>query len=86
MAFEFEPNPEIQKWKYCLLNITVDRKKKETINLIFLDKDIDMMKNQEINDKNLLQIIAEMGEEGWEMVSASDNCCTIFFKKPKNNS
>lgn len=83
MSPENPPNLEIQKWKYCILNITLDKKKKETATLIFLDSDVDKIQKQEIENKNPLQIIAEMGEIGWEMVAANNDLCTIFFKTPK---
>jgi intracellular sulfur oxidation DsrE/DsrF family protein len=83
MSVENSSNPEIQKWKYCVLNITLNKKKKETITLVFLDVDIDKMQKQEIENKNPLQVIAEMGEIGWEMVAGSNDLCTIFFKTPK---
>ena len=83
MSAEIVPAPEIKRWKYCILNITLDKKKKETTNLIFLDGDVNKIQKEEIKDKTPLQIIAEMGDIGWEMVAGTDNLCTLFFKMPK---
>ena len=82
MSVEDDSIPEVQKWKYCILNITLDRKKKEITTLFFLNVDIDKIQKEEIKDKNPFQIIAEMGEKGWEMVGGSDNQGMIFFKTP----
>jgi hypothetical protein len=83
MLTEHELPPETQKWKYCILTITLDRKKKETSNIVYLDVDIDKVRNEEINSKNPLQVIAELGEIGWEMVGIP-NSSTFIFKCPMN--
>ncbi len=76
-----EQDPKIQKWQYCVLNIKIGKKNTEITELFYLD--VSEIEKEEIIEKSPLYVIAQMGEEGWEMVSANTNQSTFFFKKPK---
>lgn len=81
MSAELDDNSELQKWQYCILNILVARNSGETAERFQLD--ITETKKEEIKDRNPLEVIAEMGEDGWEMVNGNNNLSTFVFKRPK---
>ncbi len=87
----------MQKWEYCEISglragglrytefVKLSAKGRQVVTAVNLSQTNDADKHREAQD-TFACIIAQLGEEGWEMVGAgniSEGQHTLYFKRPK---
>lgn len=74
---------QMQKWEYCVLysQNRLYRASSGMTSLKEAEKALETEPGQS-HDSVALRTIAELGQDGWEMVSASPSWNSVWFKRP----